>query len=491
MSGGDKRYGSSQSFWIDWYTVTYRRLAVIALLLIVILAYPSYLVYEKYWGLTPEERRVSEAIHVAEQLFDRASRVKMNRELQDFLNRAGSRLGEAREAYDRSALSIGYDLAIESGKLSNYILDSAGSERSPYSFKVFDVEGDVRVKRKNSLQWEQAVQDMALEPKDKVQTGDRGSALLFAFDGSLYELKPNSLIEIQKSAFNPVTREKDVEVNVSFGFLDLSTSSRSVEGSSSKVSTPSATSSLSENSHSAVNYDVKSGETSVYVYDGTVNLKAGGEQREVGKDKLVTVASDQTISSINDLPVPPKLVSPPHLRPVFIHPGQESVVELKWLVVQPECRYHLQIASHSLFANALVDRTDMHEDKITVRNLAPGEYYWHVSSISPQGVKGKYSQTYKFEVKLADSMPDRANRKPPRLTVETPLSFGNIALVEGITDAGVLLSINSDEADVESDGSFRHLITLPDEGINRIEVVAQDASGLTTTKLYEVDVTLP
>ncbi len=490
MSAADKRHGTS-SFWIDWYTVTYRRLALIAVVLIAILAYPSYLVYEKNWGLTPEERRVAEAIQVAEQLFDRASRVKMNRELQDFLNRAGGRLGEAREAFDRSALSFSYDLAIESGKLSSYILDSAGSERSPYSFKVFDVEGDVRVKRKNSLQWEQAVQDMELEPMDKVQTGERGSALLFAFDGSLYELKPNSLIEIQKSAFNPVTREKDVEVNVNFGFLDLSTSSRSVEGSSSKVSTPSATSSMAENSHSAVNYDVQSGETSVYVYDGSVELDTGSERRKVTKDQKITVAQDKTISPVSHLPMPPKLVSPPHLRPVFSRPGEESVVELKWLTVQPEYRYHLQIASHSLFAHAMVDRTDMHEDRITVRNLAPGEYYWHVSSISALGIEGEYSQTYKFEVKQADSMPDRANRKPPRLTVESPMSFGNIALVEGFTDAGVLLSINDDEADVESDGSFRHLITLPEEGINRIEVVAQDASGLTTTKLYEVDVTLP
>lgn len=490
MSNGD-RGQHSKSFWIDWYTVTYRRLAVIALVVIALLSYPAYLVYQKYWALSSEERRVVEAIHLAEGLFDEASRVQMNRELQDFLNRAGSRLGESREAYQRTALNRAYDLAIESGKLSSYILDSASSERSPYSFKVFDVDGDVRVKRKNSLQWEQAVQDMELEPRDKVQTGKGGSALLFAFDGSLYELKPNSLIEIQKSAFNPVTREKDVEVNVSFGFLDLSTSSRSVEGSSSKVSTPTSTSSLAENSHSAVNYDVQSGETSVYVYDGSVELSAGSEQREIGKNKLVTVAPDKTIASITDLPMPPKLVSPPHLRPVFITPGAESAVELRWLAVQPGFRYHLQIASHSLFAVALVDRTDMHEDRITVRNLSPGEYYWHVSSISTAGIEGRYSQTYKFEIKQADNLPDRANRNPPRLSVENPLTFGNIALVEGFTDAGVLLSINNDEADVESDGSFRHLITLPDEGINRIVVVAQDAKGLKTTKVYEVDVTLP
>jgi len=490
MSNGDKRY-DSQSFWIDWYTVTYRRLAVIALVLAVILAYPAWLVYQKYWGLSPEERRVVDAINVAEDLFDEASRVQMNRELQEFHGRAGSRLGEAREAFEHGALTRSYDLAIESGKLSSYILESASSERSPYSFKVFDVEGDVRVKRRDSLQWEQAVQDMELEPRDKVQTGERGSALLFAFDGSLYELKPNSLIEIQKSAFNPVTREKNVEVNVSFGFLDLSTSSRSVEGSSSTVSTPSATSSLSENSHSAVNYDVQTGQTSVYVYEGSVELSAGDEKRKVGKDKLVKVDRDSAIASITDLPMPPKLVSPPHLRPVFSAPGTESEVELRWLAVQPGFRYHLQIAGHSLFATTLVDRTDMHEDRITVRNLAPGEYYWHVSSISPKGIEGKFSQTYKFEIKQADDLPDRANRKPPRLNVETPLTFGNIALVEGLTDAGVLLSINNDEADVESDGSFRHLITLPDEGINRIEVAAQDARGLKTTKVFEVDVTLP
>lgn len=490
MSGEDKRQGS-QSFWIDWYSVTYRRLVISALILAILLAYPAYMVYEKYWGLSPEESRVAEAINVAEKLFDKASRVQMNRELQEFLNRAGSRLGEAREAFDHDVLPRAYDLAIDSGKLSNYILENASSERSPYSFKVFDVEGDVRVKRKDSLQWEQAVQDMELEPRDKVQTGERGSALLFAFDGSLYELKPNSLIEIQKSAFNPVTREKAVEVSVNFGFLDLSTSGRSAEGSTSRVSTPSTVSDMGENSHSAVNYDVQSGETSVYVYEGSVELGAGDQKREVGKDKMVKVGRDRTISSITDLPMPPKLLSPPHLRPVFGTPGAESAVELKWLAVKSGYRYHLQIASHSLFASAMVDRTDMHEDQITVRNLSPGEYYWHVSSISPEGVEGKFSQTFKFEIKKADNLPDRNNRKPPQLSVETPMTFGNIALVEGFTDAGVLLSINNDEADVESDGSFRHLITLPDEGINRIEVVAQDAGGLKTTKVYEVDVTLP
>ncbi|BAL81631.1 stalk domain-containing protein [Caldisericum exile] len=71
---------------------------------------------------------------------------------------------------------------------------------------------------------------------------------------------------------------------------------------------------------------------------------------------------------------------------------------------------------------------------------------------------------------------------PPKLTVTKPVAFQTVNVpyvnVEGITDAdAVKVTVNGQQVQVGSDFKFSYRVTLTTEGLNSIEVIAEDLAG--------------
>jgi hypothetical protein len=64
--------------------------------------------------------------------------------------------------------------------------------------------------------------------------------------------------------------------------------------------------------------------------------------------------------------------------------------------------------------------------------------------------------------------------------------MGNLFLIFGKTDPGVVVTINAEPADVARDGSFKKTVTVNREGSAILVVKAVDAEGNETVKQVKV-----
>ena len=75
----------------------------------------------------------------------------------------------------------------------------------------------------------------------------------------------------------------------------------------------------------------------------------------------------------------------------------------------------------------------------------------------------------------------RVDTTPPVLSVTAPQNnetvYKNTVLVNGTTEKGVSLTVNSQAASVANDGTFTATVIVNKEGVNTIDVVAVDAAG--------------
>ena len=111
--------------------------------------------------------------------------------------------------------------------------ESNASSVQQASFARFlNLDGSVRVKKRDSVQWVNADYRTELQEGDIVQTGPQGIARIVFIDGTAYVVKPDTLIVIEQNATLANSATK-VTVQVSSGAVDLSTGSWDVPGSSS------------------------------------------------------------------------------------------------------------------------------------------------------------------------------------------------------------------------------------------------------------------
>jgi len=96
-----------------------------------------------------------------------------------------------------------------------------------------NLDGSVKVKKKNSNTWVTADYNLPLEKGDVIQTGAEGMAKIVFADLTNYTVKPDSLIVIEQNSSN-AEQQTNVAVQVTTGTVDLSTATYS-QGSKSQV----------------------------------------------------------------------------------------------------------------------------------------------------------------------------------------------------------------------------------------------------------------
>src|SRR5262249_48200136 len=176
------------------------------------------------------------------------------------------------------------------------------------------------------------------------------------------------------------------------------------------------------------------------------------------------------------------LVLPPDNR-VYDMKSSDAI-DLKWSPVGKAARYRIQISRSRLF---VPDATDVDLDDRTgtsarVKVSREGSYFWRVAAIDASGKPSGWSPSRHFRM-TAEPVSSGINRgSPPRLTVSAPQQMGNLFLIFGKTDMGCVVTVNSEPADVEQDGSFKKTVTLSREGSAVIVVKSVDAAGNETVK---------
>ena len=349
--------------------------------------------------------------------------------------------------------------------------ESATTKREAH---FVNIDGTVRVKRPRSLQWIRADYNTGLEKGDFVQTSSDGVARIIFADGTNYLLKPDSLIVVEESREDPVTRATRVSVQVSSGAVDLATSRFEVAGSTSQVSFADAVASLSEESRAVVRNDPSKNKHEFTVDQGQAEVRRGSTSVRLGQYEQVTFDQNAPGMTRQKVIAPPALVAPANMALTLSKDPKNTTVEFSWSEMPGAVASHLQVSPSAMLSNFVVDKKIAGKTTAQVNGLDEGTYYWVVSSIDAKGVESQPSPANRFNLVQQTDAGTKAFLEITRI-----VQHGRVVEVVGRTEPGSSVIINNEQVfSIAPDGTFRHFTSpLAQAGSNQITITAQNRKG--------------
>ncbi len=460
---------------LDWFTVTYRSLGL-AVVGIVAAAVVGVGVYWFFFAGAGPRAEAQEAIARASARLSEATTYPGDEKLDEVRASAKAALEEARAEFGSSRWDTARVAAIRSENLSQKAIDMArGQGLVSQEVRFYRIEGDVRVKRAGEFAWESADRRMVLHLGDQVKTSASASVQLIYFDGTLTTVQPGSLLEIRDLSEDPNTKVRKVTEKLNWGELSASTQRRNVEGSFHEVATDAASARTSDAGEFRIAFDKESKKATFDAFSGRVEV-AGPARREVlDAGQRVQAFAGGSLSAKEVLPGIPRLVAPSDQRVFVYDDPAKATTTLSWERIPGAARYHLMISDKALFTRMLYD-ADRDDTSVVIDGIAQGAYYWKVSAVSSSGVRGPFSEPRHFRV-TSERIRDREDTTPPKLEITEFVQTGPMLILNGKTEPGALLWIDSEKVDVYEDGSFYAVIRLRKEGVNELHLLAQDAAG--------------
>lgn len=458
---------------IDWYLISIDRLKQIGLVvLVLLLAGGAWWFYSKEKG-NPRSNAES-AIADAKQALNALAASKDFAAHRTEFDRAQRKLDEANSLFASTKFPEAQGAAVESQTISRAAI-SGGSEPENAA-QFLTVEGDVRFQKGSAGEWKNADARVPLYNGDWVKTGDRASAELMFSSGSIYTVGPNALLEIY-SAVNPMTSKQTNAVQMQIGSVEVATSD-----DASAVHTPGSQVVIDSDSTTQVGVDDTKA-TSVVATRGssTVAPSSGGTGVKLTSGEKVSATSAGQLSNVKKLTMPPGLQSPADNQ-VFQLSG-ESNVEFTWSPQPGAVAYQIQVSRSRLFSTLEIN-SRREKTSASAHVTAEGAFFWRVASIGPDGDIGPYSPFRRFRVSGgAGTQTISGDTTPPNLQLNKPYSIGGpFFMIEGTTEPGASVFINDEEADVESNGHFKKLVSFNKIGPNAVVVKAVDPAGNQTVK---------
>jgi len=380
----------------DWYTISGEAIkgwgfAVI----VVVLVAAGYLGYRFVEGMVLE-KEVAAVIQEAQDLLQtvrEAGGIDSYREEYDQANehleaaKAGRASGELKEAY-------------RDGERSRTLLTSILSAlrlRGPEGEAMFvAVEGEVEFRRGERGPWQKARSRVSLNAGDYVKTSAGGSAEVMTVDGSLYTVRPDTVILVGRARPAPgVARQQ--AINLEFGWVNLGTGQ-----SGSRVSTPGAEASVREETSALISYNEEEEVGRFATYEGSMVVAAAdGTSREVGALEQV-VQAEGTLSKAETLPMSPVLMAPEDNFEIFLDADSELV--LTWAPVSGAESYALQVAPSRFFVRNVIDVQDRQETAAKVGLQGEGTFVWRVAAVDTNGIQSPWSELRRFRVTSATGL---------------------------------------------------------------------------------------
>ncbi len=315
------------------------------------------------------------------------------------------------------------------------------------------IEGSVQVKRAGTLEWVAASRATVLRQNDLVRTGPGGAAEIRFQDGFVFSVRPESLITVEESTQNTVSREQRVGLSIQSGEANFQTPARGVPGQAT-ISTPTVRTTAER--ETAGNIQVaQSGETGLRIVRGRGEATTRSGQRiALASNEAVKVDAAGSAGAKTALPTVPQLTAPPHQTEVSFPDLAQGVTLLMWNGVPGAAGYRVMVDYSPVFARPLYDRHGVRATQLELRSLEAGTYYWRVAAVDAGGAEGGFSDMWRFS--LAKAPPGAA----PALSVDALELKGNVLHVRGRTEPGASLSVDGERLEVQPDGSFNEFLTF-------------------------------
>jgi hypothetical protein len=316
------------------------------------------------------------------------------------------------------------------------------------------IDGTVQVKRAGTLEWITATKAVVLRQNDLVRTGSGAGAEIQFVDGTVFNVRPDSLITIEESSQNPLSRQQRTALLIQSGEANFQTS-RNVPGSTT-ISTPTVRTTADRDTAGSIQV-AESGATGVRIFRGQGEAQTrGGQKVALGSNQGVNVDAAGAAGATLKLPTVPALTAPPNETEVAFPDLAQGVTLLVWNGVPGATGYRVMVDFSPGFARPLYDRQGVRATQMELRALDAGSYYWKVAALDAGGLEGGFSDLWHFTLSKAA----QAAATPPPLVLETAELKGNILHVRGRTEPGARVTLNGERLEVQPDGSFNEFVTF-------------------------------
>jgi hypothetical protein len=317
------------------------------------------------------------------------------------------------------------------------------------------IDGSVQVKRAGTLEWITATKAVVLRQNDLVRTGSGSSAEVVFADGTVFNVRPDSLITIEESSQNPLSRQQRTALSIQSGEANFQTAARNVPGSTT-ISTPTVRTTAERETVGSIQV-AESGATGVRIFRGQGEAQTRGGQRiALASNQGVNVDAAGAAGATVNLPTVPELTAPPNHTEVAYPDLAQGVTLLVWNAVPGASGYRVMVDFSPGFARPLYDRQGVRATQMELRALDAGSYYWKVAAVDASGAEGGFSDLWRFTLTKAP----QSMAPPPPLVLETAELKGNILHVSGRTEAGSRVTLNEERLEVQPDGSFNEFLTF-------------------------------
>ncbi len=349
----------------------------------------------------------------------------------------------------------------------------AADDSANQQARFTNLDGSVRVRKADSVEWVSADLAMGLDEGDLVQTSGDGVARIAFADGTLYVVRPNTLIAIEENAIPSDKKNSQVTVQVSSGEVDLSTTRLTGQ---SRVRFADAEAMLRNESRAQVRNNPETNTREITVTKGGAQLLRGTEELNLGQYEQASFSGPDSPTERTQIVAPPLLLIPSDMAPVVMSSGTEAEVEFIWSAVATANSYRIHVSTSPIFGTLLHSRV-VRSTSIRLPSFGEGDYYWSVSSLDRQGNESQQSDTNLFTIIHQD------NAEELLLVVEKYVQHGRVIEVVGRTEPGATVLVNNEPVfSVAPNGTFKHFTTpLPNVGSNRVTVTAQNREGKVAT----------
>jgi len=347
--------------------------------------------------------------------------------------------------------------------------------------KFVNLDGKVQVKKVNSVQWVQADFRTVLDKGDLVQTGPDANARITFADGTIYTVKPDTLVTVEENTTES-NKPTSVAVRINVGQVDLQTPTFSSPDSKAGVSTEDVNAQLHSNSRAAVKSDPEKKESEIVVSSGSAQVQRGGEKIDLAPYEKLTIPNGGAVQKSTVL-APPELVEPLNLAPIMAENPKVFPVHFEWKAVPSAVSYTIRVSTTTMFTKT-VKEAKVNGTSADLSGLDSGEYFWNVSATDGKKQTSEVSEIFKF------TLVAQGKAQAMLLEIDGTQLHGHVAEIVGRTEPGAALIVNGQSVpNISTDGTFRHFTEQLDPGQHTISIIGSNRRGGTAMK--QVSIVVP
>lgn len=341
---------------------------------------------------------------------------------------------------------------------------------NPAPVTADEVTGDVRYRNSASEPLQLLDRGVTLSLDNQIVTGEDGNAVLRFADGSVLNLRANSILTLDTLSAFGNSGMVDSRVRLLQGRLEFKVKRKPEGESNFEVNTPAAAN-LVRGTEFRVHIDEEDPATRTEVTEGKVKVAAEGRSRLVPKNYGIVVQQGKP-------PAPPRpLLGAPNLESIPTRIEQVSF-RIEWPAIEGAASYRTQVSATEDFRTVVFDRvTD--KPHVTISDLPDGDYYLSVRATDTVGLEG-LDGTAGFTLDARPEPPVTLKPQPDEIVRANPPNF-TWAVTEGTKAYHLQVASDAEFADLIADMSDLRTTEIETENLANGDyywrVALTDATG--------------